>query len=137
MKVLGLDYGTKETGIAISSPSGLAALPLTTIKASKNRQLISKLLRLIVEYKVEEIVCGLPMTTDNEISQMGERINQFIVELKLATEIPIYTWNENHTSQLAATRYKSNDPRIHAEAARIILQEYLNKKKEHANEPLQ
>ncbi len=126
MKILCLDYGTKQTGVAISDSKLKTALPLTTISARKHHLLIKELTKIVSDYHVGKIVCGLPLTVDNQVSEMGKQIEEFSSQLAKALSIPVVMWNENHTSQLAAQNFDAKDPRIHAEAARIMLQEYLD-----------
>ena len=82
MRILGLDYGSKTVGVAVSDPLGLTAQGVETIwrkQENKLRQTLARIEELISEYQVERIVLGYPKNMNNTI---GERAEKKIKELQ-------------------------------------------------------
>ncbi len=123
MKILGIDYGTKRVGLAISF--GPLAEPLGIIENSDT--LLPSLLFLCVEQKVEEIVVGL---SDRE---MAKKTQEFVDLLKTKLDLPIHFIDESYSShqvhQLireSGMKQKKRQEPIDHFAATYILQEYLD-----------
>ena len=81
-RVLGLDYGERRIGLAISDPLGIIAMPLTTIDRNKTEHLISKISEIVSEKKITSIVVGLPLTLKGHYSKQTEIVLAFINKLK-------------------------------------------------------
>ena len=76
MRIMGLDYGSKTVGVAISDPLGITAQAIETIcrkDENKLRKTCARIETLIEEYKVERIVLGLPKHMNNDIGDRAER----------------------------------------------------------------
>lgn len=136
MRVLGLDYGTKTIGIAISDPLGWTAQGLETVTRQDPRNLIDSIKRigeLCDEYQVELIIVGLPKNMNNS---EGERVkstlyfvNRLIKDLGIAVE----TYDERLSTVAAErilieskVRRENRKEHIDKVAASIILQAYLD-----------
>ncbi len=130
MRVLGLDIGTKRTGVAISDPLGWTAQGLAVIK--KGREL-EELKTIIDEKEVTEIVVGLPKNMDGSLGPKAQEILAIVEQLKESFGIPVHTWDERLTT-VAAERVLLEADLSRAQrkkvidktAAVIILQGYLD-----------
>ncbi len=125
---LGIDFGLKRVGLAIAPPDGPAA-PLAVIawgagSAFRDRtSLIVEIVRIATSERMETIVVGLPQSE----SQSRPAVDEFIVELRQATRLPIETTDERMSTKLAdrLTGYRGvAEP--DAVAAAVILQGYLD-----------
>ena len=132
-RILGLDYGERRIGLALSDPMGIIARPLTIIDRKKTADHISKISEIISERKITSIVVGLPLTLKGSYSKQTEIVLAFIDHLKTDFQIPILAIDERLSSvsaekslkaQAVKTRYEKG--RIDETAAAIFLQEYLD-----------
>jgi len=138
MRILGIDYGDKRVGLAVSDEGALIASGLPTFQRKGNdNELIEHVRRLCDEYGVERIVVGLPINMDGSIGPRARLTSEFANRLRNALGIQVVTWDERLTSEQAerlmlaadlsrAKRKKKRD----AIAAHLILQSYLDAKRE-------
>jgi len=133
MKMLGIDYGDARIGLAISDENGSLARRFLTLENKSSESAILEICKLAVNEKIEEMVIGSPVGFKME-SEQTKKTNDFILNLKSKTKIPIIKVNEVLTSKMAkenlanaGIRGKDLKKVIDQEAARIILQEYLDK----------
>ena len=80
MRILGLDYGSKTVGVAVSDPLGLTAQSVETIwrkQENKLRQTLARIEELAAEYQAEKIVLGLPKNMNNTIGERAEKTLEF------------------------------------------------------------
>ena len=135
MKILGIDYGDKRIGLAVTDDLGLMAHPLKVIDKSVDLVEIKK---VIEEYgNIERIVVGMPITLKDEISFKAKQVLSWIEKIKKEINIPIVTWDERFSTSIAedlliqadASRKKRKKV-IDKLAARIILQDYIDSNKE-------
>ena len=135
-RVIGLDYGSKTVGVAVTDPLGLTAQPLETIvrkEENKLRKTLSRIEELIQEYDVKQIVLGLPLNMDQSESVRSALSEEFREKLERRTSLPVIMWDERLTSVMAEeimdevgikrSEYKEYVDMI---AAQIILQDYLD-----------
>lgn len=137
MRIIGLDYGTKTVGVAISDETCLIAQPLMTIErkhANKLRQTYAKLEELIVEYKVDKIVLGYPKNMNNTEGERVEATKLFMEDIERRTGLPVVLMDERLTTIeadriLEATGVAKSARKEHIDkmAAAIILQSYLDR----------
>lgn len=131
MRTLGIDYGEKRIGVALSDPLGLTARGIATVAN------IEELKKVISEYDgISEIVVGLPKTMRGEIGHSAQKVLAFVEELKKISQIPIQTWDERLTSTQANRMFdeagiseKKRRGKVDEIAAVLILQNYLDFKK--------
>ncbi len=134
MKSLGIDYGTKKVGFAMSDNDGIMAFPLKIIKNDEN--LIKNILDIISENNIEIIFVGKSISQTGENNNVQKDIEKFLERLKEEISIPIKTVIESFTS--SHSRYGSdkssfndrktkqlNDGLVDAKAATLILQRGL------------
>ncbi len=133
MRILGVDYGHKRIGLALSDESGTIAQPLDYIDGGAVAKVSRELARLCDERKVGKIVVGVPLRLDGKPSEQTERTLAFIAELLRATTIPVAQWDERLTSVQAErtllegnVRRSERKQKIDKLAAQIMLQSYLD-----------
>ena len=138
VRILGLDFGTKTTGVAISDPMGWTAQGLEIIRRQEDEHLKATMKRIeeiCTAYKVERIVLGLPKNMNNTLGERGEKTLLFKEKLENKLKIPVETWDER-LSTVAAEQVlleadmsrKKRKNVIDKLAATIILQNYLDAK---------
>lgn len=128
MRVLGVDYGTRRVGLAISDETGTVAQSLGHVKPS-----VSEILRVASERRAEKIVVGVPRRLDNTASEQTRQTLAFIESLRAATSLPVEEWDERLTTAQAervlleanARRRQRREKRDQL-AAQLLLQSYLD-----------
>ena len=139
MRIMGLDFGSKTVGVAISDELLLTAQGIEIIRRkeeNKLRQTLARIEELIVEYKVEEIVLGLPKNMNATEGIRVELTNEFKEKLERRTGLPVYTWDERLTTVAAdkammeaGIRREKRKDYVDMIAATFILQGYLDYRK--------
>ena len=132
-RVLGLDYGERRIGLALSDPLGIIASPFTTIDRKKTKDHISQISDIISEKKITSIIVGLPLTLRGNHSKQTVAVLAFIDQLKSELQIPVVSIDERLSSvaakkslQAQAVKTGHEKGRVDQTAAAIILQEYLD-----------
>ena len=136
MRIMGLDYGSKTVGVAISDPLGITAQGIETIcrkDENKLRKTCARIEALIEEYGVERIVLGLPKHMNNDIGDRAEHSIEFGKMLSRRTGLEVVMWDERLTTvEAERTLIESGVRREHRKqfvdqiAAVFILQGYLD-----------
>lgn len=138
MRILGIDFGEKRIGVAISDPLGLTAQAVAVIGKGESFDMdILELKKIIKKYEgVNEIVVGLPKTMAGEIGVQARKVLEFVEALKNNFKININTWDERLTTVEAEKTLisagLSREKRkkvIDKSAAAYILQSYLDSKR--------
>lgn len=90
MRALGLDIGDKKTGVAISDPGGILAIPLTVIERGSQEDVITEVIKLVERYQVECVVVGLPYSLNGHLTQQSKKVEAFIEKLQgvIASQSP-------------------------------------------------
>ena len=104
MRILGLDYGTKTVGVAMSDPLLLTAQGIEIIRRdheNKLRKTYARIEELIREYGVEKIVLGYPRNMDDTEGERCTRTKEFMEGLKRRTGLPVILWDERLTTVAA------------------------------------
>ncbi len=114
MRVLGIDYGRRRIGLAISDPDGILATPLPVYARRGARADIEYIVRLAREKDAEMIVIGLPLNMDGSAGEMVDEVAVFADRLRERVQIPVVTFDERLTT---------------AEAERVLIQANLSRKK--------
>ncbi|MDO5361177.1 MAG: Holliday junction resolvase RuvX [Eubacteriales bacterium] len=135
-RILGLDYGSKTVGVAVSDPLGLTAQGLETIwrkQENKLRQTLARIEEIAEEYQVERIVLGYPKNMNNTIGERAEKSLEFKEMLERRTGLPVVMWDErlttveaNRTLMEAKVRRENRKQYLDELAAIFILQGYLD-----------
>lgn len=136
MRIMGLDYGSKTIGVAVSDPLFITAQGVEIIRRkqeSKLRQTLARIDELIKEYEVNEIVLGFPINMNNTVGDRGTISLEFKEKLEARTGLPVIMWDERLTTVMADQVMKENGIRreeryLHVDriAAMLILQNYLD-----------
>ena len=101
MRIMGLDYGSKTVGVAISDPLGYTAQGIEIIrreKETKLRQTLARIEALIKEYEVDSIVLGFPKNMNNTIGDRAEKSLEFKEMLEKRTGLSVVMWDERLTT---------------------------------------
>ncbi len=132
MRIMGIDYGDKRIGIAVSDPLGITAQGVTTLDNSGKKKLALAFEELFKKYAPEKIVLGLPKNMDGTLGFRAEATYKFAEFLKTLTKAEIVYWDERLTTVSAAlvlnetnTRGKSRKKVIDTVSACIILENYM------------
>jgi putative holliday junction resolvase len=140
MRVLGVDYGRRRIGLALSDPSGLLASPWQTIEAGRTpRASATTLANLVAAADEDEvgplqvIVVGLPRRLNGEDNEQTAPARAFAAALEAATGATIHLQDERLSSHEAESRlalrerdWRARKSRLDAAAAAVILQDYLD-----------
>ena len=136
MRILGLDFGSKTVGVAVSDGLLLTAQGVETIELkdeSKLRKTCARIEELIAEYEVTEIVLGLPKNMNNTEGERVEKTKAFGEMLERRTGLPVHYWDERLTTVAAeqilmesGVRRENRKAVIDKVAAGLILQGYLD-----------
>lgn len=136
MRILGLDYGSKTVGVAVSDPLGVTAQRLETIwrkQENKLRKTFARIEELVQEYEVEQIVVGLPKNMNNTLGERAEKSLEFKEMLEKRTGLPVVMWDERLTTREAGrtlmeagVRREDRKDYLDSIAAVLILQGYLD-----------
>ena len=132
-RILAIDYGSKKIGLALSDPLRIIAKPFNTINNISYDNLLNYLKNMILEYSINEIVIGLPITLKNSFSAQTIIVKEFIELLKNDLSIKITLVDERLSSIEAkksliqqGIKTGHNKKEIDKTAAAIFLQSYLN-----------
>lgn len=104
---MGLDFGSKTVGVAISDPLFITAQGKEIIRRereNKLRQTLARIEELIQEYEVSEIVLGCPKNMDGSEGERVEKTNEFKADLERRTGLKVTLWDERLTT-VAADKY--------------------------------
>ncbi len=126
MRLMGIDYGSKRVGVALSDESGRMAFPHTVIKNSPT--LLKELEAIILEKQVGEIVIGHSLDKDRKPNKIHEAVEGLMMDLTLATGLPIHLEAEQFTTQ-AALQIQGRTDQTDASAAALILDSFITKQK--------
>lgn len=126
MRKLGIDFGSKKVGIALTDESGTMAFPHGVWP--NDSELLAKVEQLIEAEGVMEIVIGHSKNKDGSDNVVQAKIEEFIGDLTLRLPVPIHLQPEQYSTQ-EALRIQGRNDQTDAAAAAIILDSYLTKKK--------
>ena len=133
MRILAINHGSKQMGIAISDELKMIAQPLEFIPAKPFTHFVSRLEELLHEKEVELILVGMPRELRGTYGPAALKVEEFVDALKGAISVPIRTWDERLTSAQANrlliqadVRRKKRKESVDKMAAAILLQSYLD-----------
>lgn len=136
MRYLCLDLGRKRIGVAVSDGTGLIATPVGAIPVISRQQALQEVLRYIHKEEAEALVIGLPLHMNGDEGIEANRAREFARQLSKLTDLPIDFMDERLTSveaerlmQEAGIKREKRRALIDARAAAIILQTYLDSKR--------
>src|SRR5262245_3238095 len=133
MRCLGIDFGERRIGLAISDPEGRLAVPLATLVRRNDRSAVREIAEIARREGVGRLVLGEPVGLDGQRGESAERVRRFGDKLAEVSGLPVRLVNESLTTVEALERLRAagidprRDPsRIDAVAAQILLQEALD-----------
>ena len=132
-RVLGLDYGSKRLGFALSDPTEMLATPLRVVTCRSEQEALIETIRICNETGAERLVVGMPINMNGTRGPAARNVDQFIRKLSQMLTIPIETWDERLSTKSAtdvlieagASRKRRKEV-VDKLAAQIFLQNYLD-----------
>jgi putative Holliday junction resolvase len=136
MRILGIDYGKKRIGLALSDPLGITAQGLPTLYRKDLEEDMEGLARIIREKEVSEIVVGLPKRMDDTLGPEAQEVLGFVEELKARFSLPIHLVDERLSTvrahramkEIGGLTRKERTGKADKIAAQLILQDYLDRR---------
>ena len=136
MRILGLDYGSRTVGVAVSDPLGITAQPVEIVRRKEENKLrptLARIEELAGEYQAELFVLGLPKNMNSTLGERAEKSLEFGRMLERRTGLPVVMWDERLTTVAAnramiegGVRREERGQHVDALAAALILQGYLD-----------
>ncbi|TJY43515.1 Holliday junction resolvase RuvX [Cohnella pontilimi] len=133
MRILGLDYGDRRIGVALSDAFGWTAQGLEMIERKREGEDIRRIAELVKQHEVEAIVVGLPKNMNGTIGPRGEICIAFADELRQTLSVPVHLWDERLTTAAATRTLLEADVSrrkrklvVDKMAAALLLQNYLD-----------
>lgn len=135
MRTMGLDYGDRNIGVAVSDAFGWTAQGIETVQKRRDGSELDRIAELVKQHEVTEIVVGLPKNMNNTIGPRGEISMAFAEQLQQTLNLPVHLWDERLTTVSAERTLLEADVSrkkrklvIDKMAATLILQNYLDSK---------
>ena len=132
-RIMGIDYGIRKIGVAISDPLKIISYPYKTIDIKKTPDYISEIKKIVGEKQIESIVVGYPITLSGNISTQTKITEDFINKIESVLNIPIYKCDERLSSQEAKRYLKQqnikighNKEKVDQMSASLILRQFLS-----------
>jgi putative holliday junction resolvase len=125
MRILGIDYGTKRIGLAVSDELGLLARELSIVSPG---EFFRNLLQLVKDYELESIVVGMPLNMAGQDTIKTREAREFVLRVREQSGLVVHEVDERLSSQMAE-HISGSSKNLDSLAAQIILQNYLNQKK--------
>ncbi len=126
MRYLGIDFGSKKIGLAMSDPSGSMAFPHAVWPS--DGQFREKLWQLLEKEEVGAVVIGHSLDRDGEPNKIQAAVEDLMLAITLEVGLPVHLENEQYTTQ-AAMRLQGKNSQTDASAAALILDSFLQKQK--------
>ena len=141
MKIMAVDFGDARTGLAICDKTELLASPVGVIHEKRFEHAVEKVAAAAAENRAEAVIVGLPLNMNGSEGPRAELCRNFAEQLSSRVNVPVRMWDERQTTVSAAgylnktdTRGKKRKEVIDAVAAVIILDSYLQWRKNHPEE---
>lgn len=126
MRLMGIDFGSKKVGIALTDESGVMAFPHSVIP--NDAKLLKTIETIVLEKHVGEIVIGYSLNKDGKENRIHASVEEFMTDLTLALGVPIHLEPEQYSTQ-QALRIQGRNDQTDAAAAAIILDSFISKQK--------
>ena len=134
-RIMGIDFGEKRIGIALSDPLLIFAYPFTTLQ--NDLTFMNNLSKIIREKNIAKVILGLPSSKFKSSAELSKKVQKLKLEIEFKFKIEVILWDEEYTSAIAKTRViesvtkkskRKNKDLLDKHSAAIILQEYLDSK---------
>lgn len=133
-RLLGIDYGTKRIGLALSDPTGTLASPIPFLENNSPAKVLVALRDLIAKHQITAVVIGLPRNMDGTYGPAAQLVRDFIQQAQSPLGLPFHSIDERLTTKqasrdLAGMGLNQKDLRkiVDSSAATLILQQYLDR----------
>ena len=126
MKRMGIDYGSKKVGIALTDDGGTMAFPHAVVP--NDTQFFSYVEKLVAERRVREIVIGHSLDNQGVPNKIHAAVEEFITDVTLHIGIPVHLEPEQYSTQ-QAKHLQGMSPMVDASAAALILESFITKQK--------
>jgi len=123
VRVLALDYGSARTGVAVSDPTGTIARPVGIVERAGSEAGLARVAELVAAEGAERVVVGLPLTLRGERGEQARETERFVESLSRAVDVPVETFDERFTTDLA--QQTAGRAAEDAAAAAHLLSSYL------------
>ncbi|MEW6747839.1 MAG: Holliday junction resolvase RuvX [Planctomycetota bacterium] len=134
-RILGIDYGRKRLGLAISDPLAITAQPLAMIEVRGLQEALDRMVAIALEHEVGAVVVGLPRNMDGTEGPMAVEARKFAGELRVRLGFDVTVWDERLTSReagrslgRAGARRRQRKELLDVVAAQLLLQSYLDRR---------
>ena len=124
MRIVALDYGPARTGVAVSDPTGTLARPVGVIERVDSDDGLARLVEVIRAEAAERVVVGMPLTLAGARGEQAQSTERFVESLRGAVDVPVETFDERFTTDLAEQAGGATAPKD-ARAAAHLLDGYL------------
>ncbi len=132
-RVLGVDYGERRIGLAVSDALGLTAQPVGTVTVSSPREAMGAVEDAVREHDAVHVVFGLPRTLRGEIGPKARETIRFVAFFQRGSAVPVSLWDERLTTASAGRVFdeanvssRKRRGKVDTVAAQLILQSYLD-----------
>ena len=133
-RVLGIDFGTRRIGLALSDPTGMVASPLPFLENTGVKPVVSKLKEMVESQGIETVVVGLPRNMDGTYGPSAEKVRDFVAQIQPAISARIITQDERLTTSQASRdlaqmglSQKELRKKVDSSSATLILQQFLDR----------
>ncbi len=133
-RVLGVDYGAKRIGVAVSDPMRIIAQTLTTLEYTHLNDALTTLQKIILKYDIKEAVVGCPLTLSGQLNSTTRKARAFFEEVRKLGDLTVAFLDERFTSKIAESILRQmgqspskNKGKIDEIAAAVLLQNYLDR----------
>ena len=137
-RCLGIDFGTRRIGLALSDPTGTLATPLPFLENTRPNEVVAKLQELVQAHGVKTVVIGLPRNMDGTYGPSAERVRQFITQIRPHLAVEIIPQDERLTTAQASRdlsqmglNQKDLRKKVDSSSAALILQQFLDRTQLH------
>lgn len=134
-RIMGIDYGEKRIGIALSDPLLTFAYPFTTLQ--NDHDLLTNLSKIIIEKKIKKIILGLPSERFASSNRLADKVKKLKNEIETNNKIQVVLWDEEYSSAIAKEKIvesvskkskRKSKELLDQHSAALILQEFLDSK---------
>ena len=137
-RILGVDYGTRRIGLALSDPTGTLASPLPFLENNGNEKVAAQLKELVRIQEIDTVVVGLPRNMDGTYGPSAQRVREFITQIQPQIPAKIIPQDERLTTSQASKdlaqmglNQKDLRKKVDSSSAALILQQFLDRSQAH------
>lgn len=124
-RILAVDPGEAQLGLAISDPLRVVARPLDVIRHRSREQDAKRILQIAHEHEVSMLLVGVPYDQEGKVGPQARKSLRLVELLKDLDNIPVEIWDESHSTQIAQRR-TAGRMTLDAHAAAVFLQDFLD-----------